>query len=511
MYIEEELLDYLETNISDRRADKARNKNLIAYYCGFGGSPWPTLGQVAKKFDIGTRERVRQIKKDDFLDKLIISALPNALKAAELIKSYDFVSSQEFILQLIHEGLGDSTISIVGILNLLQDLDTCNDYDIYDCKLKSVSRSNVNSQTSNYLINQSIVKDLNIKIKKARTLPGLLGLANLDDLQFELGNLNDVSFSYVKDLISSSEDYCCVELDSQKWYCLEDRDNILINSCEKLFGVIDSCEISILSEVLENSLKARTPRFKYPSKNVIEAFLKKSKSFIVNGNSVRFIKEKSELTEIETDVVEYLKKSGTSESVAFKNHLLSKGHDSLIKKAIYNSVLVLVNREGGRRKLSFQLTPNLSVVNSSKDIPSDRYLQFQIRLQKLIDLGTDVSIESTRRREQGILQEWLFNNKTTEECAICGRTYSVKALVAAHKKKRATCTGQERVDPHIVMPLCVFGCDFIYENRFVTILNGKICQGKIPEENSFDKKTALELIGNKIREHWLAGSEDYFN
>ena len=87
----------------------------------------------------------------------------------------------------------------------------------------------------------------------------------------------------------------------------------------------------------------------------------------------------------------------------------------------------------------------------------------------------------------------------------------LNALVAAHKKKRATCTEQERVDPHIVMPLCVFGCDFIYENRFVTILNGKICQGKIPEENSFDKKIALELIGNNIREHWLAGSEDYFN
>ena len=66
MYIEEELLDYLETNISDLRADKARNKNLIAYYYGFGGSPWPTLGQVAKKFDIGTRERVRQIKKMTF-------------------------------------------------------------------------------------------------------------------------------------------------------------------------------------------------------------------------------------------------------------------------------------------------------------------------------------------------------------------------------------------------------------------------------------------------------------
>lgn len=511
MYIEEELLDYLDLKISAKRKDKSRNIKLIAYYYGFGESPWPTLEQVAKEFNVGTKERVRQIINTNFRDSLSIDAFPNTIRVAEIVKSYDFISSQEIIQQLIHEGLGDVTICLVGIFNLLQDLDICNDYDIYDCKLRRLSRSSLNSQASSYLIHQNIVSDLNVKIKKARTLPGLLGLACLDDLRSELGNSNDVSFSNVIDLISSSENYCYVEFEGQKWYCFEDRDNALINSCEKLFGVIESCEISILSEVLENSLKARTHKFKYPTKEVIEAFLRKSKSYTIDGSSIRFARETSELTGIENDAVEYLKKSGTSESISFKNHLLSKGHDSLIKKAIYNSVLVLVNREGGRGKLSFQLTPNSSVIYFSKNISDERYLQFQIRLQKLIDLGTDVSLESTRRREQGILQEWLFDKKTTEECAICGRTYSVKALVAAHKKKRANCTEQERVDPHIVMPLCVFGCDFIYENRLITIQNGKVCRGEISEENSFDNKSALELVGRNVADNWLVGDHNYFN
>lgn len=66
MYIEEELLDYLETNISDRRADKVRNKNLIAYYYGFGGSPWPTLKQVAKNLILVLESVLGKLKKMTF-------------------------------------------------------------------------------------------------------------------------------------------------------------------------------------------------------------------------------------------------------------------------------------------------------------------------------------------------------------------------------------------------------------------------------------------------------------
>lgn len=510
MYIEEELLDYLDTKISAKCKDKSRNIKLIADYYGFGDSPWPTLEQVAKEFNV-TKERVRQIINTNFRDSLSIDAFPNTIRVAEIIKSYDFISSQEITQQLIHEGLGDATICLVGIFNLLQDLDICNDYDIYDCKLRRLSRSSLNSQTSSYFIHQKIVSDVNIKLKKARTLPGLLGLACLDDLRSELGNLDDVSFSNVIDLISSSENYCSVEFEGQNWYCLEDRDNALINSCEKLFGVIESCEISILSEVLENSLN-RTHRFKYPTKKVIEAFLRQYNSFIINGTSVRFTGETSKLTGIQVDIVEYLKKSGNSNYLAIKNHLISKGHKKpTVDKAIFYSSLVFVDKQVERKKRTYQLVPSLSVLNWDNHVPSDRYLEFKARLQKLIGLGTDVSIESTRRREQGILQEWLFSDNTIQDCAICGRTYSVKALVAAHKKKRASCTEQERVDPHIVMPLCVFGCDFIYENRLITIQNGKVCRGEISEENSFDNKTALELIGRNVANKWLVGNNNYFN
>lgn len=519
MYIEEELLGYLSDHMAERGGNKDRDRKLIAYYYGFGDIPWPTYKQVAQEFKIGSsehdsRERVRQIINYKFLDSVSIQNLPVTLQAAKLIESYTFVSSRELISKLTQEGFGDSALNVKGLLNILHDLGKCSDYNIYDSGLRKLTRLSVNSRDSSYLIHESILPDIKAKLKKARTLPGLLGLARFEDLRVELGDDAQESFSKITDLISGSEDYCSVELANDKWYTIEGRDNALINSCEKLFGVIDSCEISTLSTVLANSLHRRSHKhkFHYPSKEVIEVFLQKSRSFEIHGSSIRFIGKTSGLTDIEAAVVKYLKESGKSDFPALKNHLATLGYgEPAAAKAINNSPLVFVDKRSGRAHHTYQLVPNSVAENWVDHEPSNRYTQFKNRLQKLIKLGTDVSTESTSRREQGILQEWLFSDISVAECAICGRTYSVRALVAAHKKKRANCTEDERVDPYIVMPLCVFGCDFLYENGFITIDNGKVCEGKIPKEESADKKAAIELVGKRVAECWLAGSHKYFN
>ena len=47
----------------------------------------------------------------------------------------------------------------------------------------------------------------------------------------------------------------------------------------------------------------------------------------------------------------------------------------------------------------------------------------------------------------------------------------VRLLHAAHIKKRAKCTEEERTDPNIVMPLCKLGCDDLFEQGFILIDN----------------------------------------
>lgn len=60
MSIENELLAFLSSQIKDG-SNKARDIEIVNHYYGFNDSVWPTLDETAKKFNIGTRERVRQL------------------------------------------------------------------------------------------------------------------------------------------------------------------------------------------------------------------------------------------------------------------------------------------------------------------------------------------------------------------------------------------------------------------------------------------------------------------
>ncbi|MFI6540149.1 hypothetical protein ACIBHY_47350 [Nonomuraea sp. NPDC050547] len=86
------------------------------------------------------------------------------------------------------------------------------------------------------------------------------------------------------------------------------------------------------------------------------------------------------------------------------------------------------------------------------------------------DLERDVSRAS--RREQAKLKRILLPG-TTGECALCGRTFERRLLVAAHIKKRAACSEQERRDlGNVAMLNCILGCDALYEHGYVTVAPG---------------------------------------
>jgi hypothetical protein len=140
----------------------------------------------------------------------------------------------------------------------------------------------------------------------------------------------------------------------------------------------------------------------------------------------------------------------------------------------------------------------------------DTYEFYLRRLRALLDAGTDETREQVARKEQHILKEWLFKDKTHENCAICGQEFNVKTLVTAHKKPRSDCNDAERLDPYIVMPVCLMGCDYLYENIYIYIDGVGIEKGlSFPNaraESSFIK----HLVGRKVDEKWLLGNQSYF-
>jgi hypothetical protein len=62
-----------------------------------------------------------------------------------------------------------------------------------------------------------------------------------------------------------------------------------------------------------------------------------------------------------------------------------------------------------------------------------------------------------------------------EQGILCGKAFPCSLLVVAHIKPRAACTDCERRDfRNNVAPMCLFGCDALFERRVVVVTDGKV-------------------------------------
>ncbi len=83
--------------------------------------------------------------------------------------------------------------------------------------------------------------------------------------------------------------------------------------------------------------------------------------------------------------------------------------------------------------------------------------------------STDANSVTKTRKESGIFRKKLFPKNKPAICAICGKEYPAELMVAAHIKMRASCSQEERLDINVVIPVCKFGCDELYEKGFITV------------------------------------------
>jgi hypothetical protein len=89
---------------------------------------------------------------------------------------------------------------------------------------------------------------------------------------------------------------------------------------------------------------------------------------------------------------------------------------------------------------------------------------------------TNRSVVVNARREQSMLRDALFKDKSQSECAVCGRVLPVDLLTAAHIKKRSDCETSERNDPNVVMAACNLGCDALFEKRYIVVDENGVIQ-----------------------------------
>lgn len=127
----------------------------------------------------------------------------------------------------------------------------------------------------------------------------------------------------------------------------------------------------------------------------------------------------------------------------------------------------------------------------------------------------DRRVTTTIRTES--FRKDLFGTRETAECALCGRTLSVKFLWASHIKPRSACSMREKADVNVVMSNCLLGCDQLYERRIIAVgpdgiirlANLNALPGVTPEQ----LKELVEEIGVRLGERcpvFGTHNRDYF-
>ncbi|EKS7192462.1 hypothetical protein MT488_05410 [Enterobacter ludwigii] len=505
MTIEAELIEFLDGNIKSG-GNKKRDIEIIKYYYGLHESPWPTLDETANRFNIGTRERIRQLLNCKFRDYANKDSITSLRHFVDILQSREYWLTSEFEKHITATNLISQHTHVKGIFNLIEDLNIDCGYEFYSPELKVATRNSIGINNETCLLKKAHINDLRKLLKKAQGLPGRCGIANLNYIKEDLGDY----YKLILFLIEKSKNSWVKANGSDYWYIFENRDNTIINYCEKIFGVIHNIDSYKLATTFRNSLDGRSYHYPYPPVDIIHAYLKSS-IFLVNSSSdVKFIGETTKLNDIEKDILIFFENHTETSFSALKKNLLQKGYGSAnVLKTTNHSPLIYVDKTQGRTRYTYSLIGRRKLLQDEIQ-EFNSYELYLRRLRALLEDGTDDTREQVARKEQHILQEWLFKDKTHENCAICGREFSIQSLVTAHKKPRANCNDAERLDPYIVMPVCLMGCDYFYEKMFVYI-NGMVIEAGLELPNAKTESSYIEkIVGRRVDPRWLLGEPSFF-
>lgn len=146
---------------------------------------------------------------------------------------------------------------------------------------------------------------------------------------------------------------------------------------------------------------------------------------------------------------------------------------------------------------------------SDKHFKGDSKASIKEKLEKLYGEGTNKQSKVNTRREQKLLRAFLFDGITNCKCSICNEEYPIDFVTTAHIKKRKHCTEAERLDvENIVMPVCRFGCDELFEKGYIVVKNKQIIINKLTGILKLDQR--INLLKNIECLNWTINSESYF-
>jgi hypothetical protein len=143
-------------------------------------------------------------------------------------------------------------------------------------------------------------------------------------------------------------------------------------------------------------------------------------------------------------------------------------------------------------------------------LPSDADIAAAKAALQAMEGNLEASGVTRRRREQVHLRTVLLGKKQAEFCSICGRKLPVDLLVIGHIRKRHSCPPDVRKDLANVMPVCLLGCDVLFENGYIYV----DAQGTIQASEHIGSvphlATVIKSLAGLPCKAWGSASEPYF-
>lgn len=528
--VREEVADFLDDFFSGDPSTASRNVDLVLYFYGFGGAAEPTLETAADRFGSITGERVRQIV-DDARGALLSAELPPVDAVVDLLSTAPSWLNSELASLLLERGLVAGPFSISGLLHLAKDIQPAVDYTIRPPDLSEPGKRRKSEGSVDWvrrveekheaflILSRECAPQAKNLLNYARRFHRKYGLARVDDLLDE-PECSEIAERQriLEQLLQASEEAWVGSERGATWYLFDDQRHVFKNVADKVFSVTDVCDSRHLAEACLRYLAGRKGK-RYPHSpapaSLIRRYFETSTEFQVADGRVRYAHARSvDLGAVEEDLVACLKeRSEGTTGAQVSAYLKARGR----KKS---SISAATGKSPLARRVGERAGPGYTyfLIGTGPDGSStmvgrtdhQRYAQYRERLDRLA--RTDVDIEAKSRTEQELLRRWLFPEGQDEECcALCKRRFLVSELVAAHKKKRTLCNPAERRDPDIVMPLCVLGCDLVYEDRHVVVRDGVVVSGESEGCSEAVRDYAEGLAGREICDRWLAGKPWYFD
>ena len=495
-----------------------RNRAIITTFYGFGSEPWPTLETTGHLFGELERERIRQIIDERFRRGGFKDRLPSAQRVGQMLADVEAVQASDFIAVLRLHGVIGEGGSPYGLLKLLTDLKIDCQVDLYRWDLERAARTNARDDHDVFFIRADLTAELNRQLIAIRKAPIGVGIANLDSVGQLLGELSAERMSILRRLISATPHSWTFESGDQFWYMFEAaKKNRLISALEKVHSVTDHCPVPELAESLLNAIKrTRDKSITFPSIDVVKRYLNQSRFLSVEGATATFRSSeccKGPLTKVQKDTKNVLlsENGGRATLPVLRAKLQSLGNSrDTIANESQTSPILSVDKSLGHGSHVFRLIGHGASSSVAADLTNERYQRVREQLLEICKTGTDLPIDEQRRLEQPHLRKWMFGESAHCSCALCGRRFEIGALITAHKRPRKGCSESQRLDPHIVMPLCSFGCDYLYENEYVYIENGIACVNRVKQATPDMIVVVKSLEGKQLAERWAAGPSDYF-